>query len=156
MSSPTLRHLSIQKIKKTIKIRAATMLLLCAIPLMSSCAEKKMNLTVVVYNYWSRAITDVSINGEYAGGSFGAYGPGGTGGSMVAGVPIHLGEQKVEWVLSGGKDAPRLREKITAIVVLKEIPTNSKILAIHIYPDETVFVETAEWLPDERPNGAKR
>ncbi|MFZ6751397.1 hypothetical protein [Undibacterium sp. Ren11W] len=136
--------------KKLIKNRAMAILLLCFIPLMNACAEKKMNLTVVVYNYWPRGIMDVSINGQYAGGSFGAYGPGGTGGSMVAGVPIHVGEQKIEWALSGGEHSPRLGEKITASAMLKDIPSDSKVLAIHIYPDETIFVETARWLPGER------
>jgi hypothetical protein len=136
--------------KKLIKNRALAILLLCFIPLMNACAEKKMNLTVVVYNYWPRAIADVSINGKYAGGSFGAYGPGGTGGKMVAGVPIHVGEQKIEWMLDGGENQPRLFEKITASAMLKDIPSDSKVLAIHIYPDETVFVETARWLPGER------
>jgi hypothetical protein len=140
--------------KKLIKNRAMAILLLCFIPLMNACAEKKMNLTVVVYNYWPRAIADVSINGKYAGGSFGAYGPGGTGGSMVAGVPIHVGEQKIEWVLDG--NLPRLNETLTATAILKDIPSDSKVLAIHIYPDETVFVETARRLPDERPNGVHK
>ncbi|MCX7220964.1 MAG: hypothetical protein NTY70_19135, partial [Burkholderiales bacterium] len=72
------------------------------------------------------------------------------------GVPIYVGEQKIEWTLSGGRDAPRLREKISVSTTLETIPSNAKILAIHIYPNETVFVETAEWLPDERPNGAPK
>lgn len=156
MSAQTLCHLAIQKIKKVIKIRTATMLLLCAIPLVSSCAEKKMNLNVIVFNYWPRAIADVSINNEYAGGSFGAYGPGGTGGSMVTGVPIHVGEQKIVWTLDGSKNSPRLGEKITATIMLKDIPVNAKVLGIHIYPDETVFVETGIWHLDAHPNGAPK
>lgn len=123
---------------------------------LNACAIRSANLTAVVYNYWPRAIIDVSINGKYAGGSFGAYGLGGTGAKMVAGVPIHLGEQKVEWTLSGGENAPRLMEKITAKAELKEFPSSAKILAIHIYPDETVFLETAKQLPAQRPNGVKR
>ena len=115
-----------------------------------------MNLTVVVYNYWPRGIMDVSINGQYAGGLYGAYGPGGTGGSMIAGVPIHVGKQKIEWTLSGGKDAPRLGEIITVNAELKELPADAKVLAIHIYPDETIFLETAKQLPGQRPNGVKR
>ncbi|MCX7220963.1 MAG: hypothetical protein NTY70_19130, partial [Burkholderiales bacterium] len=72
-------QLSLCQLKKIINLRALAILLMCSTPLMNACAEKKMNLTVVVYNYWPRAITDVSINGKYAGGSFGAYAPGGTG-----------------------------------------------------------------------------
>jgi hypothetical protein len=59
-------------------------------------------------------------------------------------------------MLDGGENQPRLFEKITATAVLKDIPSGAKILAIHIYPDETVFVETAEWLPDEKPPGNMR
>jgi hypothetical protein len=140
--------------KKLIKNRAMAILLLCFIPLMNACAEKKMNLNVIVFNYWPRAIADVSINGQYAGGSFGAYGPGGTGGSMVTGVPIHVGEQKIEWLLDG--NFPRLGDKIAASVILKDIPSNSKVLGIHIYPDETVYVETGIWHLEAHPNGAPK
>ena len=130
--------------------------LLLSLFVLNACATRSANLTVVVYNYWPRAIVDVSINGKYAGGSFGAYGPGGTGGTMIAGVPIHVGKQKIEWTLSGGENAPRLGEIITVNAELKELPADAKVLAIHIYPDETVFLETAEWLPAQRPNGVKR
>ncbi|MFZ6751400.1 hypothetical protein [Undibacterium sp. Ren11W] len=130
--------------------------LILSLSVLAGCATTSANLTVVVYNYWPRAIADVSINGKYAGGSFGAYGPGGTGSKMVTGVPITVGEQKIEWLLDGGKKQSRLGEKISATAVLKEIPRDAKILAIHIYPDETVFVETAEWLPDEKPRGYPR
>ncbi|MCX7220962.1 MAG: hypothetical protein NTY70_19125, partial [Burkholderiales bacterium] len=138
------------------KLRAAALTLLCLLPVLTACATTQKNLTVVVYNYWPRAIADVSINGKYAGGSFGAYGPGGTGAKMVTGVPVTVGEQKIEWLLDGGKKQSRLGEKISATAVLKEISRGAKILAIHIYPDETVFVETAEWLPDEKPPGNMR
>ncbi|MFZ6751398.1 hypothetical protein [Undibacterium sp. Ren11W] len=139
---------------KKIKIFAAAVSLLCLLPVLTACGTTQKNLTVVVYNYWPRAIADVSINGKYAGGSFGAYGPGGTGGSMVAGVPIHVGEQKIEWVLDG--NLPRLNETLTATAILKDIPSDSKVLAIHIYPDETVFVETARRLPGERLQDVKK
>jgi hypothetical protein len=130
--------------------------LILSLSVLAGCATTSANLTVVVYNYWPRAIADVSINGQYAGGSFGAYGPGGTGGKMVAGVPITVGEQKIEWLLDGGEKQSRLGEKITATTVLKEIPKYATVFAIHIYPDETVFVETARRLPGEKPPGHTR
>jgi hypothetical protein len=130
--------------------------LILSLSVLAGCATTSANLTVVVYNYWPRAIADVSINGQYAGGSFGAYGPGGTGGKMVAGVPITVGEQKIEWLLDGGEKQSRLGEKITATTVLKEIPKDATVFAIHIYPDETVFVETARRLPGEKPPGHTR
>jgi hypothetical protein len=142
--------------KKLIKNRALAILLLCFIPLMNACAEKKMNLNVIVFNYWPRAIADVSINGQYAGGSYSAYRPGGAGASMVSGVPIHVGEQKIEWMLDGGENQPRLFEKITATVNLKDIPSNAKVLGIHIYPNETVYVETGVWHLEAHPNGAPK
>jgi hypothetical protein len=138
------------------KLSAAAVSLLCLLPVLTACATTQKNLTVVVYNYWPRAIADVSINGHYAGGSYSAYHPGGPGGSMVTSVPISVGEQKIVWLLDGGRKDPRFGAKITATAVLKDIPSGAKILAIHIYPDETVFVETAEWLPDEKPPGNMR
>jgi hypothetical protein len=138
------------------KLRATAMSLLCLLPLLTACGTTQKNLNVIVFNYWPRAIADVSINGQYAGGSFSAYRPGGAGASMVSGVPIHVGEQKIEWMLSGGEHQPRLFEKITATVNLKDIPLNAKVLGIHIYPNETVYVETGQWHLDPHPNGAPR
>ena len=112
-----------------------------------------MNLDVVVFNYWPRAIADVSINGKYAGGSFGGFGPGGTGGSTVSGVPIKLGTQEIKWALSGGEHQPRLGEIIVRKAELKALPRDHRFLAIYIYPDETVEVATSVHYPTYSKKG---
>ena len=130
----------------------AVFAIMLSLPL-GACAEKEMNLDVVVFNYWPRAIADVSVNDQYAGGSFGAFGPGGTGGSTVIGVPIKLGRQQIKWVLDGGEDDPRLGEAISASAELKKVPRDAKYLAIYIYPDETVEVATSHFYPDDSKKG---
>jgi hypothetical protein len=143
--------------KKLIKNRAMAILLLCFIPLMNACAEKKMNLNAVVFNYWPRPILDVSINGHWAGLAPAAEnGRVGGGGGMVSGVPVSLGLQKIEWVLDGGKNAPRLGEKISTTANLQTLPSDARVLAIHIYPDNTVFIEATSYIPDARPEGVKK
>ncbi|MEX3844720.1 hypothetical protein [Paraburkholderia sp. BR10882] len=47
-----------------------------------------MNIDVSIYNYWPRAIYDVAVNGQYAGGAYMAYHPGGAGGSTVCCVTV--------------------------------------------------------------------
>jgi hypothetical protein len=130
----------------------AVFAIMLSLPL-GACAEKEMNLDVVVFNYWPRAIADVSVNGQYAGGSFGGFGPGGTGGKTVTGVPIKLGRQQVSWVLDGGEGAPRLGEAISASAELKKVPRDAKYLAIYIYPNETVEVATSHFYPDDSKKG---
>ena len=96
---------------------------------------------------------DVSINGEYAGGSFGKFGPGGTGGKTVSGVPIQLGTQEIKWALSGGEHQPRLGEIIVRKAELKALPRDHRFLAIYIYPDETVEVATSVHYPEDSKKG---
>lgn len=128
----------------------AVFAIMLSLPL-GACAEKEMNLDVVVFNYWPRAIADVSVNDQYAGGSFGAFGPGGTGGGTVIGVPIKLGKLTIKWTLDG--NFPRLGEQVEATTELKKVSGDERYLAIYIYPDETVEVATSHFYPDDSTKG---
>ena len=43
------------------------------------CGAQAMDMNVVVFNYWPRAMGDVYVNGQHVGAGYGAFGPGGTG-----------------------------------------------------------------------------
>lgn len=127
-------------------LRMALMALLAAITL-SACAEKTMELTVVVFNYWPRPIIDVSVNGQWAGGSYEAHRHGSGGGSMVCCANVSPGEVTVKWALGGPRNAPRLGEEISARAVLLKIPKDAKYLITRIYPDSTVKVSAETYIP---------
>lgn len=95
---------------------------------------------------------DVSVNGQYAGGSFGEYHPGGAGGKIVCCVRIKPGPVVVEWTLDGPPDAPGNGKRIQATSVLGEVAHDAEVLTVHIYPDSSVVVEASEQYVDERPN----
>jgi hypothetical protein len=121
-----------------------------ALPL-TACSERVMNLDVSIYNYWPRAINDVVVNGQYAGGAFMAYHPGGAGGSAVCCVKVKPGSITIEYSLGGPEGASRLGEKIRATTVLKEIPSDAKVLTVHVYPNGTISAEASAEYVDERP-----
>ncbi len=110
-----------------------------------------MNLDVSIYNYWPRAIYDVAVNGQYAGGAFMAYEPGNAGGKIVCCVKVKQGPISIEYSLGGPEGAPRLGERIHATAVLSELPGNSKVLTVHVYPNETAVAEASKEYVDERP-----
>ncbi|WP_186160477.1 hypothetical protein [Burkholderia gladioli] len=124
--------------------------------LLSACSEKSMD--VAIYNYWPRPIMDVSVNGQYAGGSFGEYHPGGVGGKVICCVKVKQGPVSVAWTLDGPPNAPGNGTRIQVVAVIEHISSGAKVLTIHIYPDETVFAETSKEYVDERQrqfNGRK-
>ncbi|MDR6411972.1 hypothetical protein ACTJLC_21570 [Paraburkholderia sp. 22099] len=132
-----------------------TRIMMCAalvITPLTGCAEKTMDLQVVVYNYWPRAIADVSVNGQYAGGSYGSYGIDGTGGKITCCVKVKTGSMTVDWTLDGPENSPRLGERIHAQASLASVPSDAEFLAVHIYPDQTVVLEATRQLADSRPS----
>jgi hypothetical protein len=115
------------------------------------CAEKIWNLQVVVYNYWPRAIADVSVNGQYAGGSYGSFGIDGTGGKITCCVTVKSGLVAVDWTLDGPENSPRLGQHIHAQGILGTVPPDAEFLAVHIYSDQTVVLDATRQLADSRP-----
>ncbi|MEX3951756.1 hypothetical protein AB4Y40_28885 [Paraburkholderia sp. EG287B] len=110
-----------------------------------------MNIDVSIYNYWPRAIYDVAVNGQYAGGAYMAYHPGGAGGSTVCCVNVKPGPISIDYSLGGPEGAPRLGERIHATAVLRELPGDSRVLTMHVYPNETAVAEASKEYVDERP-----
>ena len=115
-----------------------------------------MDMNVVVFNYWPRAMGDVYADGQHVGAGFGAFGPGGTGGSISCCRTVNAGRVKVDWILSGGEDDPVTGTKMSASGELKEIKPGSKYLGVYLYPDGTVALDTANGIPDDRLPESKR
>ncbi|WP_186071968.1 hypothetical protein [Burkholderia gladioli] len=97
------------KAKRAIGINAMIYRLLVGLMtllLFSACSERSMNLDVAIHNYWPRAIYDVAVDGQYAGGAFMAYEPGNVGGKVVCCVGVKPGPISIEYSL-GGQRWPR-------------------------------------------------
>jgi hypothetical protein len=111
---------------------------------------RTVTLDVVTFNYWSRPIYDVFVDGR-GGDSSTAYPA--TGGSTITGVKLKLGPKTVTWKLDG--HLPRSGEMVTArnALELTEIPKNAVFLAVHIYPDETVELIATRHYPDATAKG---
>jgi hypothetical protein len=134
--------------RRTILARGLT---IAAVFNTTSCAEKNPMMSFVVFNYWPQAIVDVFVDDEWAGladekSSNGEPGNGGT----IGPVSFKAGKKTVKWTLSGGAKTPRVREKITSTFDVINVGADHRYVAVHIYPDETVFIETSKSIPDPR------
>jgi hypothetical protein len=133
---------------KNLSISAANWagVVFCAF-LLTGCAEQTLN--VVVFNYWPRAMADVYVDGQHVGAGFGAYGPGGTGGSISCCSSIRAGKTvEIKWMLGGGEDDPMTGKIMQAKTVLKEIKPGARYLGVYLYPDGSVALDTARGIPD--------
>lgn len=112
----------------------------------------KAVLNVVLFNYLSRPIFDVYVDGK-VGDSSDAYPS--TGGGMITGVSFDLGPKKVTWRLDGPQGAPRNGDTVTNknLLRLDTVTQGAKYLGVHIYPDETVELTTSIGVPDETARG---
>ena len=115
-----------------------------------------MDMNVVVFNYWPRAMGDVYVNGQHVGAGYGAFGPGGTGSKISCCHKVQPGKVRVDWIFSGGEDDPVTGTKMSALSELKEIKPNSSYLGVYLYPDGTVALDTAKGIPDDRFPEPKR
>jgi hypothetical protein len=123
--------------------------LLIAAALNAGCGEKVVYLDVVIFNYWQRPVIDVFINGHWGGLAEAATSEHAGGSGVIAGVPIAIGKQTVKWTLSGGQGAPRLGEVVTATADLSSVPSDHRVLAVIIFPNETVKLKTFRHAPIE-------
>lgn len=133
-------------------MRAIGTALLLFLPFASMAAPKSVTLDVVTFNYWSRPILDVFIDGR-AGDSSTPYPD--TGGKTITGVKLRLGPKRVTWKLDGPRGTPRNGETVAAhnLVELRNVPKDAVFLAIHIYPDETVELITSRHYPQPTAKG---
>lgn len=114
---------------------------------------KRVELNVVVYNYWDRPIFDVFVDGRW-GGSSEEYPA--TGGGIIVGVMFELGPKTVSWRLDGPGGTPRNGETVVNKnpLSLSEVPKGAKYLGVHLYPDETVELTVSSGPPRDMKDRA--
>jgi hypothetical protein len=119
--------------------------------LVSSCGVFAVKMNVVIFNYLPRPLADVYFNDEHVGAGFGAYGSGGTGGSISCCFSVKPGTHKIDWVLDGWVERgdKDIGKRLSAEVTLKDIKPNADYLGIYIYPDGSVALDTSKGIPDD-------
>ncbi len=123
----------------------------CCTLLLAACQSQSADVNVVVFNYWPRALADVYVNGQWAGGGFSAYTEtGGTGGSIFCCHKVTPGKVEVKWMLGGGLGDPMTGKVMSATVDLSSIKPQADYLGVYLYPDGNVALDTARGIPDDR------
>ena len=114
-----------------------------------------VTFNAVTFNYTKTAVFDVFLSGKNAGGA----GPLSGGGGIMAGVQIPLGEQTLTWILGGPEGMARNGETVTCknkITIEKtSIPSETRYVGVHIYPDDTAELTFANGLPTATNRGRK-
>ena len=145
---------------RTISLRAwakrsmSSLLVMAVVVLFESgCGAREMEMNVVVFNYWPRALADVYVNGQHVGAG---YESNGGGSSISCCYAIRPGAIKVGWMLDGRADDPQTGKAMSAVAELKEIKPGAQYLGVYLYPDGTVALDTAKGIPDDiRPADRK-
>lgn len=111
-------------------------------------------LNVVLNNFLDRPISAIKLNKTYLG----AAGPYGTT-SVVSGVEIPFGLQKLSWELGGPDGTPRNGELVFAksdvTIARADIPPDTRYLGISLYPDYTIEIVFAKYIPYVSKRGQK-
>jgi hypothetical protein len=131
-------------------LRLSRAALLGAALVLQSCGGGAVEMNVVVFNYWPRALADVYVNGQHVGAGYGAFGPGGTGSKISCCYKIKPGPIKVEWMLGGGEGDPLTGTTRNATATLKEIRPGADYLGVYLYPEGRVVLDTARGIPDDK------
>ncbi|GGY96345.1 hypothetical protein ACFFTM_13295 [Pseudoduganella plicata] len=140
--------------------RALKLLALGLLIPVTACSQGEKNmhkftvLDVEMFSYIDRVVTDIIFNGTDLG-VMNKYG----GTSTIAGVRIPFGVQSLHWTLDGPAGTPRNGEvvnmKNTLVITPDQIPTGTQSLGLHLYPDDTVEVTFAEFVPERTARGRK-
>jgi hypothetical protein len=107
---------------------------------------KEISITVVMYSFLDRPIFEIHLDGSDIGGanSFGTT-------SMVTGVAVTMGEQKLSWRLDGPKGKPRNGETVAlknrVIINPHDIPRAAQYMGVYLYPDDTAEFVFTEFMP---------
>jgi hypothetical protein len=111
-----------------------------------------INLTVVMYSYLDRPIFAITFNDE----ALGAAGPYGTT-SMVTGVTVPMGKQKLVWTVDGPEGRPGNGDvfslKNNVVISAEAIPAHSDYLGLYLYPDNTAEITFHHYMPGHTPRG---
>lgn len=115
--------------------------------------KNEINIDVVLYSFLDRHIFDIHLNNTDIGiaSKYGST-------SVVTGVTVPMGEQKLSWRLDGPEGTPRngdtvvLKNKV--ILKASDIPSNAAYMGIYIYPDETAEFTFSQYIPRNSVRGA--
>ena len=116
--------------------------------------QKEIILNVEMYSYLNRPVHDIIFNGTDLGvmNSFG-----GTG--TITGVRIPFGTQALRWTLGGPKGMPgngtHVEIKNKLIISPEQIPSGTRYIGLHLYPDYTAEVTFSDTIPDRTARGEK-
>ena len=109
-------------------------------------ATKEIAITVVLYSFLDRSIFKILLNGIDLG-TTSAHGTT----SMVGGVTVPMGEQKLNWTLDGPKGKARNGEVVSlknnVVISASDILSNADYMGIYLYPDESAEFIFAEYMP---------
>jgi hypothetical protein len=126
-------------------IRIAASIL--AFSALASCGVKGVDLNVVVFNYWPRAMADVYVDGQHVGAGFEEAGG---RGSISCCHRVEPGKVKIEWMLGGALGDPLTGKTMTALTELSAIEPGARYLGVYLYPDGSAALDTAKGIPDDQ------
>lgn len=142
---------------KRLAIKAVAMALILPVPGVGRTQDRMQNgieLDLVMYSYLSRPIYDIIFN-RTALGVANKYG--GTG--ILTDVWIPFGRQSLRWNLDGPDGTARngelVKSKNSLIISAEMIPSSSRYIGLHLYPDDTVEVTFARSIPTVSERGRK-
>lgn len=136
-------------------IKCLIFVFLAFLPISSMGAGGKMNVEVIVFNYTSKAVSEITIQGQYMGGYYQEYGSGGTGGKIYCCINVRPGAADVQWEYDREPGDPIPVEGfVRKVHGLIPLPGGSyKYLGVHIYPDDSVKFSLTRDLPEEDKEG---
>lgn len=114
--------------------------------------KNEITITVVMYSYLDRPIFDIKLNDEPLGAA-NAFGTT----SMVTGVIVPMGKQKLVWTLGGpeGKagNGEVVANKNNVAVSAGTIPAHSDYMGLYLYPDYTAEITFHQYMPGHTARG---
>jgi hypothetical protein len=114
--------------------------------------RSEIAIDVVLYSFLDRPILDIYLNGEDLGvaSKYGST-------SVVTGVTVPIGEQKLSWRLDGppgtARNGDTVNMKNKVIIKASEIPGTATYMGVYIYPDDTVEFTFTEYMPRNSVRG---
>lgn len=112
-----------------------------------------MEVNVIVFNYNSYPVANISVANQSIAGYFDSYRPGRPGGSMYCCIEISAGATEVQWIYGGVKGSAKAGEQDKAVGIVPALSRNTLILGVHMYPGSTVEFTLTHNLPHEKRRG---
>lgn len=134
-------------------MRISNILIVALSMMTGGCMAHEMTVNVVIFNYTSTPLGDMSVQGKYVGGYFQEYGPGGTGGGIYCCIDVRPGSADVKWTYGGIEGATKAGTEASSKGVIPKPSGAFKYLGVHVYPDERVEFTLTRNIPSEKKEG---